>query len=289
MIDEPVSSSLLDKFKKLIVKKTGLVFADRDSPKLRRTIIAQTVLHGYSHATQYFEMLSTFNPQSHKELLHLISELVNLESYFFRDKVQFELLKNTILPGLLKKNKSIRIWSAGCSTGEEPFSIAILLHLLLPDWDKREIAIFGTDISEQAISYAREGIFSDYALRSTPDSIKKKFFVHESDRWKLKETIRNSVTFFQHNLVADQYNIPGSELYALDLILCRNVFIYLDKSFVRNILEKFSQILVPEGFLLTGPGELYLINHPAFRQQSINGYLIYQKADLFQETLEPQG
>jgi chemotaxis protein methyltransferase CheR len=277
MPDENINLILLDKTKKNITEYTGLVMLDRDHKKLLNAIIHQATLQGFTNPNQYLESIFKINKEIYPHILKLVSQMVNLESYFFRDKVQCELLKNTILPKIIEKNKSIRIWSAGCSRGEEAFTIAIMIHQLLPKSHNYDITIIGTDISPHAISSAKSGLFNEYSFRNTLDSIKNQYFTRNKDDWQINDTLRKSVYFFEGNLIADQYPSSSLNLHDFNLILCRNVFIYFDKKKVLNVVKKFSQSLLPGGLLLTGPAELYLIEDVPLAQEYTNNSLVYKK------------
>ena len=156
-----------------------------------------------------------------------IALLTNGETYFFRDHGQFDLLRLRLLPELIERRrdaKTLRLWSAGCSSGEEAYSLAMLLDMLLPKRDGWNILILGSDIDEAALAKARRGHYGQWSFRMAPPALKQRYFQRKGDEWMLDERIRSMVTFRTSNLIGETF--PSAELRDMDLILCRNVFIY---------------------------------------------------------------
>src|SRR4051794_31178619 len=148
------------------------------------------------------------------------------ETHFFRVAPQIAALQETVLPDLLARRadqRRLALWSAGCSSGEEPYTLAILLRDLLPDQERWAISILATDLSEPALDEARRACYREWSFRETPEQIRQRHFAREGDTWRLNETIRQMVRFKRPNLAADPLPAPSATLPALDLILCRNV------------------------------------------------------------------
>jgi chemotaxis protein methyltransferase CheR len=201
----------------------------------------------------YHAMLS----RDSAEMDSLVGELTIGETYFFRQKEHFELLQNKIIPSLVDQSRGsrrIRLWSAGCATGAEPYSVAILLALTfeeaLRDWD---VSIVATDINTDFLAQASAGIFGSWALRATPPEIKARCFRPKGARWLLLPEFRGRVSFRYHNLAtaAD----PAPDHLPFDLILCRNVLIYFERKAMRKVAERFYQNLNEGGWLLVGHAE----------------------------------
>jgi chemotaxis protein methyltransferase CheR len=167
-------------------------------------------------------------------------------SEFFRNRKRWEILEKKILPGLLKENRNLRIWSAACATGEEPYTMALILSKFIP---LSRIRIFATDIDEKAIATARLGIYPERSLEEVPDELKKRYFVREGNLYKLSEDIKSTVIFKKHNLLADPYGGP------YDLIICRNVLIYFTDEAKEMIYKKISNALTIGGILFVGSTE----------------------------------
>jgi chemotaxis protein methyltransferase CheR len=233
----------------------------------------------------YYRLLISDQSICAAEWQTLIEELTVNESYFFRDQGQFSLLRNHVLPELLQTKQhqsryqkpTLRIWSAGCSTGEEAYSLAILLKELIPDEQTWNILLLGTDISELALEQAKRGIYNEWSFRSVNPELRKKYFRSHYQGWEVDPVIRSMVTFQAENLVQD-YNLTAHpEIRDLDLIVCRNVFIYFDAKAIAQVLDRFHQVLVPNGYLMTGHTELHQQNLHHFQVQTFPESILYQR------------
>lgn len=192
---------------------------------------------------------------------------VNGETYFFRDHGQFDLLRLRLLPKLIERRrqaKTLRLWSAGCASGEEAYSLAMLMDMLLPQHDDWEIFILGSDINETALAKARQGSYSQWSFRMAPPALKHRYFLHSRDEWRLIDRIRSMVTFRTVNLIGEAF--PNTQLQDMDLILCRNVFIYFSTATVAAVANKLAASLNPGGYLMTAHTEL--IGHRVHHLQS---------------------
>lgn len=244
--------------KSMIADKTGLAIRDEDEREFRTVISARLKESGVDEVEAYCRLLEIPSVQSEREWTRLVSQLTVGESYFFRDQDQFELLKRRILPELIAKRRStrsLRVWSAGCSTGEEAYSVAILIDELLPMRKEWRVTILGTDINEDAVEKAGKGIFGAWSFRRVSNDIKEKYFKHSGEEWHLADRIRQMVEFRVENLLDPESML----LYAggaMDLILCRNVFIYFNKETISRALEGLAGTLDEGGYLVTGHGEL---------------------------------
>lgn len=273
-----IDPDLLSVFQTLLISRTGLSFPQRDLEKIKNAIVKRMISQNIRDPLQYYHVLSAMNDASEKEMIEFADLLVNRETYFFRDTNQFAALKNELLPEIYHKRlkqKTLKIWSAGCSTGEEPYSLAILLCQSLPDWESWNISIIGTDISLKALEKARKGCYADYAFRGVDPVLRDRFFLKENHLWKVFEPLRKMVSFSYLNLVSDIF--PREDLHNIDLILCRNVFIYFDQTIVNRVIHKFFYTLSKGGFLMTAPAEIYLHKTPFKNHYTRNGVLIYQK------------
>ncbi len=190
----------------------------------------------------------------------VIDAITTNETLFFRDNSPFELLKNKIIPDLIDKRSSkssglfairIRIWSAGCSTGQEIYSIAIVLKELLGDTSKYNIRLLGTDISDKAIAQASRGIYNKFEIeRGLPQNILRKYFTQEGNFWKVKDEIRAMCTFRKLNLM-----LPFKSIGKFDIIFCRNVAIYFSLEDRKILFERLAEVLEKDGYLIIGSTE----------------------------------
>ncbi|MGE5659353.1 MAG: CheR family methyltransferase [Actinomycetota bacterium] len=278
---------LLQQFIELIATYTGLQMRPQDREALCQKIWARVRTLKLSSPERYYQLLGMPNPESQTEWRELILHLTTTESYFLRDRGQFSLLKNLILPELISlKNhlhnsvglpRMLRLWSAGCSTGEEPYSLAILLRELLPDWEQWNLLILGTDINEEALEKAKGGIYSDWSFRLVDAQLQNQYFYQSKNGWKIAEHLRSSVTFRTGNLVKDEIPNFSNDIYNMDLIICRNVFVYFHSKFISLVLKKFYNTLQPGGYLITGHAELYGQDLDLFRAKVFPESVIYQR------------
>ncbi len=204
------------------------------------------------------------------------------ETYFFRERRAFEILEQSILPGLVdarrRTGKRLRFWSAGCSTGEEPYSIAILLDKLIPDLKDWNITILATDINTGALRKADEGIYSDWSFRDTPPFFKDKYFERvNGNRYLLRPDIRKMVTFSYLNLSQDVYPALQTNTNAMDVIFCRNVLMYFAPEHVKRAAERFYRTLVDGGWLIVSPVETSQIQYASFATVRIQDSTFYKK------------
>lgn len=171
----------------------------------------------------------------------------------------------------------MRIWCAACSSGEEAYSLVILLNELMPDQSQWNVFILGTDINHSAIEKACQGIYTEWSFRNMSNELRQRYFQQRKNTWVLDDAIRNRVTFRHGDLVADEFPDYASELHDMDLILCRNTFIYMAPPVVSRIADKFAETLAEGGILITGHGELYAHHLGKLRARVFPESIVYQK------------
>ncbi len=215
------------------------------------------------HARTPADYLKLLEKDPH-ELDTLISSMLIKVTSFFRDRELWDELAQRIIPALLAGKQSgdeVRIWSAGCSTGEEAFSLAILVaEAIGPAFPSYNVKIFGTDVDERAVSAARRGIFKVEQVKSLPSAVLERWFTRTADGYAVKQDLRRLVVFGANNLVSD------APISRLDLLVCRNVFIYLDAALQRRVLSRFHYALAPGGLLVLGKAELIPFAGKMFEQ-----------------------
>lgn len=205
--------------------------------------------------------------------LTLIDRLTIAETYFFRDPGQMELLRDTLLPGLMREahGRRLRIWSAGCSTGEELYSVAMLLESLGgPSAD-----LLGTDINASVIEQASRGIYRERSLRRLPTALKAAYLQQCGGEFRIHERLRRQTAFSVESLFEEQ----SKQLRGLDLIICRNVLIYFERERLPALVERFHRALRPGGILLTGHGEILTVKTP-FELLPFPQSLVYRRPDV---------
>src|SRR5579883_1117858 len=180
---------------------------------------------GFDEPQEYVNELVRNEPKEH-ELGFLASYLTIGETYFFRDPLSFELLTNRVLPEVFLKSEPVTIWSAGCATGEEPYSIAISALSRLQEHERRRLSIIATDINPRYIDIARAGLYRRWSFREVPMFIKDRYFkLSADDRYRLSDNVKALVRFSYLNLVSDNYPSAYTGTLAVDVIFCRNVLI----------------------------------------------------------------
>lgn len=262
----------------LIHSHCGLHFAD-DSQYLLESRLAQRVQQlGLKSFRDYYYYLR-FHRSREAELEHCTDLLTTNETYFFREQAQLRAFSDEILDRLrkdkgLKGDRSIRIWSAGCSSGEEPYTIAMLAmeRELVPAW---RVEIIGTDISQRVLHLARQGIYGPNAFRVIEQRYIEKYFEPVgAGAFRIKESVRRLVSFGHLNLI-DRRRI--ALLPPMDIIFCRNVIIYFDQKTKTDVVDTFYEKLVPGGYLLLGHSESLLNMATGFSLESLRNDLVYRK------------
>jgi chemotaxis protein methyltransferase CheR len=186
----------------------------------------------------------------------IIDAITTNETLFFRDSAPFELLRHKIVPDLIDRQGKggpprIRIWSAACSTGQEIYSIAILLRELLGDRDRYDIRLTGTDISDQAVTRASRGWYNAMEIsRGLPDPLRDKYFSRSAGGWQIRDEIRGMASFKHANLMSDL-----STLGRFDIVFCRNVAIYFSEQDKISLFRRIERIMEPNGYLIIGAME----------------------------------
>jgi len=280
----PIADDIFARLSNCVENRIGLCIRAGDSDSFRKTLLARMKRVNINEPEEYLHLLEADTSESHREWQALAVLLTTGESYFFRDKGHFFLLRNTILPELLKNkhnHRSLRIWSAGCATGEEPYSVAILLDMLLPDRQGWDISIMGTDINEESLQKAERGLYSPWSFRLMDKNIQGKYFTSRKGDWQLAEKIKRMVTFQSGNLLDGDFYSQHPEICDLDIIICRNVFIYFQKKAVAAVFSNFSKVLNDEGYLVTGHGELQGHDLSNLRQMLYPEAVIYKKTAVF--------
>jgi chemotaxis protein methyltransferase CheR len=275
-----LSEATIQNFIQLIAKYTGLEIRERDKSGLREKILSRMKALKLESPDSYYKLLNYSTQESHQEWRNLAVLLTNIESYFFRDKDQFTLLKDYILPELIqrkKNSKTLRICSAGCSSGEEPYSLAILLKEIIPDLEQWNLMILGIDINQDALDKAKAGVYRPWSFRRVDVNIVQRYFQVKNNHYHLEPSIKQMVQFQPLNLINDLLPRSNSEFRELDLILCRNVFIYFEASAIGKVLNKFYNALQPLGYLITGHAELYGQNLSQFQTKVFPESVVYQR------------
>ena len=259
----------------LINHHCGIVLANEQRPVIERRLRERLSIHGLHSFGEYYQLLRS--PDRGREELEEAIDLVTInETYFYREDFQLSALQNEIIPMLLEPPMSrtdLAFWSAGCSTGEEVYSVAMLACEagLVGGTDVR---VFGSDISRRCIAHARRGVYGPASFRALPSHLKRKYFLERPDGLHITEELRPWCHFGHLNLLDPA---KASVVGRADVILCRNVLIYFDDASRRRVIEMFYDRLVPGGFLLLGHAESLLNVTTAFELVHLRDDLVYRK------------
>lgn len=271
--------------KERVIGHTGLAYYESKDQDLAGRILRRFTARGAKDCESYLKLLKS-GTAGQQEMDALIAELTIGETYFFRQAEQFEALREMVLPDLIERRRAsrcLRIWSAGCATGAEPYSVALVLARdlghVLDGWD---VGILGTDINRHFLTRAREARFDEWAFREGPEDLKTRHFLPEGKQWILRPEHKRGVSFQYHNLVADPPLVRGTPPF--DLILCRNVMIYFNAAVVRAIVGSLYDCLAEGGWLLVGHAEPGADVFRAFRHTASPG--VYQKIAGSREPVE---
>ncbi|MFW6032358.1 MAG: CheR family methyltransferase, partial [Phycisphaeraceae bacterium] len=275
---EAVSGSDVTRFRTLFAQRTGIELKSDDTPHLDEFLQKRIRANRLPDGASYLRRLEEHSPRSREEWRVLLGELTVPESFFFRDRGQHEVLRSHLLPGIIREkrdNRELRIWSAGCSRGEEIYSIAILLRELIPDLSSWQLTLVGTDINPAAIEVARRATYSRWSLRNLDAQTTARYFQRAGDQWRLDPRIAGMVEFHVGNLLADDYPSTNGPLHGMDLILCRNVFIYMAPTQVGRIVDKIIRTLRPGGALVTGHSEIQGVAREGLVSQHLPGSTVH--------------
>src|SRR5262245_20819998 len=213
-----------------------------------------------------------------KELSHIVDELTTNETYFFRERNQLRALVEEILPEQRKSRDGqaatpVSIWSAGCSSGEEPYSI-VMLALEAGFEPGRDLRVYASDISRKVLQKARRGEYRPASFRDTPADLQKKYFVEKEGHWRISDEVKRHVVFTHLNLL-DRARI--ALLGTMDVILCRNVIIYFDMETKARVIRTFEEKLRPGGYLLLGHSESLINITSAFELCHLKNDMVYRR------------
>jgi len=244
----------------LIARRLGLDFPEQRAVDLERRLIEASRAAGAPDAAGFLARLGAL-PEDSPEWRQFACHLTVGETYFFRDPGVFSALENEVLPSLIELRRRagihrLRLWSAGCASGEEPYSLAMLVDRLLPDRSDWSVTILATDVSPRALAAARRGLYREWSLRVTADWIRRRYFVRRrTGDYELVPAVRELVTFAPLNLAEEVYPSLATNTAAMDLVLCRNVIMYFTREAQRATVGRLQRALVEGGWLVVSPAE----------------------------------
>jgi chemotaxis protein methyltransferase CheR len=274
----PMDGESLNRFQEYLVQHSGLHFEKRNSKLLERGLMRRMRAVGAGSYLDYLEYLQSFH-DSRQEFKKLLSLLTVGETFFFRYQGQFEALVQTVLPELLEKggkNGRLRFWSAGCSTGEEPYTLAITLLEHFPQLASWDVQILATDINKRSLRKAREAVYNAHSLRMSDAEIVRKYFRKVGDFYLLDGRPKQMVQFEYLNLQTGDFPDAGAGTANVDIIFCRNVMIYFGLDTTRKLVERFANCLRPGGYLFLGHAETLSNISSRFQRVTRTGAFYYR-------------
>jgi len=275
----PITADLKGQFRNFVASRGGLYFKDHDLRNLEGAISLRMKSRGIHSLPGYYAYLTT-SPQKENEFRELLNIITINHTYFFRNTPQFKAFREKVLPEVIarklrgantKEKPSLRIWSAGCATGEEAYSIAMVVSDLIGDVENWDINILATDASEDALRRAQKGLYGRNSAKHVDEEHIAKYFTKEEDRYAINDTIKNMVNFAYFNLMDEEY--PAG----FDVIFCRNVVIYFEFETTLKVMNKLFSALTDQGYMFIGYSETLQYMQERLRMVSWEDAIYYRK------------
>jgi chemotaxis protein methyltransferase CheR len=264
-------------FRDFIHERTGMFFAENKMYLVKNRLANRMSQLGIKNYKDYFYMVKY--DTSMNEFNALINLLTTNETSFFRNLPQLQAFSDEVLPLIVKPkiasgNRNLRIWSAGCSTGEEPYTLSMMLMEKIPNHAQYNIEIIANDIAESVLQAARKGIYHELTLRTTPQAYIDKYFTKKGNVYHINDNVKKLIKFSQINLL-DQAKM--SLMKEVDLVFCRNVTIYFSEDAKKKVVKSFYSSLVKGGYYFIGHAESLHGISKAFKLVYLKNGLVYQK------------
>ncbi len=281
MVNLILPENILAGLMEIIEEKLGLYFPREKWDDLERALQLSFSELGHTDIESFSKHIIKDNISS-DELEILAANLTVGETYFFREPNSLNAFEYNILPDIVKAGnlcgRSLRIWSAGCATGEEPYTIAMILKNSIPSIDDWDITILATDINMKFIHKARAGVYTKWSFRDVPRWITDKYFVQRNENlYELKGEIKNMVTFSYLNLMDENYPSVLNDTNAMDVIFCRNVLMYFSENNIKRVAGKFNNSLREGGYCIVSQTELSEYYFNEYQRVNSSGSIIYKK------------
>lgn len=275
----PLDMETFRALRDLICERSGIYFPD-SKKYLLESRLASLLEEGEFESFEQYLYFLRYDALREREFAKIFDAVTTNETFFFRESAQLQALEEELLPKIIREKDArgqttLKLWSAACSTGEEPYTLAMILMERFP-WILKSwtVEILASDISESALKAARQGCYGNYSIRNTPSLYLQKYFVKSDGKYQVNPEIRQLVRFMHLNLLETS---RVRMIRNVDLLFCRNVLIYFSDEAKRRVVSALYDCLAPGGYLIIGHSEsLYNISR-AFRLVQVRGALFYQK------------
>lgn len=285
-----MSDKLLEEIRAHILLKLGLSFSNNQEKELYTKLNSAAKAFDFNDTDIFIRWLLT-QPLKLEQAQKLATFLTIGETYFLREKKALDYLEYDYLPKLIserkKTKKQIKIWSAGCASGEEPYTVAIMLKRLIPNIKDWNITILASDINSTFLKKAKRGRYTKWSFRNSPEDFKLNNFKIIDDKYfQLKDEIKEMVSFSNINLASDSFPSSKNNINSFDIILCRNVLIYFSREGIISIINKFYNSIKENGVLLLSPVESSNLISSKFSPIIFKGFTIYKKTNEKNQNVE---
>lgn len=292
MNSRTVSSLLLSNFNRFLSDQTGLYFDKDKQNQLLKGMEAAAKEFGFGTAEECIRQLMS-SDLSREQIEILAAHLTVGETYFFREKKSYDFLENRVLPELILSRREsgenrLRVWSAACSSGEEAYSIAIVLDEMKEKLTGFNTFILATDINRGALKKAREGIYSEWSFRGISQWTKDRYFTRtDNKQYEIVSHLKEAVVFDYLNLVEDSCPSLLHNTNGMDIIFCRNVLMYFSTAAARKVVNNLSRCLVPDGWLVVSPSDAFNVSDPLLSRMDIAEAPIFRKIPESEKFVKP--
>lgn len=272
----PMTDEEFDLVRRILEKAAGLVHDDTRRESLNFSVLSRVEATHSQSVAGYLALVA--GPAGVEERQRLIDEVTIQETHFFRNPPQIRALRQHVLPELIRRavanDRPVNIWSAGCSTGEEPYSVAMLIRELLPMATREHVRVLGTDVSKNALRIAEQATYGARAVQMAEPVDLARWFTLVGDNYAVRDDVRELVELRMHNLVTES---PPFEPGEVDLVLCRNVTIYFNRATTKELMGRFHQVLREGGYLFLGHSETLWQMSDAFTLVPLGDAFVYRR------------
>lgn len=268
---------LYQRYIELIYKRTGIQFESNKKYFVEKRLNERMEQLFIDNFREYYQLLKFSDDQS--EMQELVNLLTINETYFFRDFPQLQGFAESVLQEVLHRKiatgeRKLKIWSAGCSTGEEPYTLAVILLEMLPDPGEWEIEILATDINRRVLEVSRKGLYNSRSVKDVPPEYLERYFTRRWDHYLVNLSVKGMVKFKHLNLM-DSQGMRDQSGY--DFIFCRNVLIYFSPESRCKVIDSFYRSMCRQGYIFLGHSESVSRITEAFKMKRIDGHIVYYK------------